>query len=424
MPTRSRGVLVAVAGIVVLGGALLVMVITLTPWEPLPGSSITAPPVEDYFTAAQIARSEAFFDAAKWPSWIGLVVHLAVAAALAFTPLGRTLIAVVRTVVRRWWLQVPIATAGVVIILRVATLPTSIWSEQLSRDYGLSTQSWTSWLLDNAKSMLITFVLLAVVLLALIGLARRFTRTWFVPASVGAALLVLGLSFAYPVVVEPMFNSFTPLEGGPLRTQLLMLADHSDVTVSDVLVADASKRTSALNAYVSGFGSTKRIVIYDTLLDSANDREIELIVAHELGHVSNDDVLVGTLEGALTAALAVLVLFLILRPERLRKPVGAGSVGDPAVVPLVLGLVVIVSFFMSPVQNTISRRIEARADLHSLELTRDPEGFIAMQRRLAVANISHLEPTPLLSVWFNSHPSTMDRIGMANSWAKLHGDSP
>jgi STE24 endopeptidase len=424
MPHRSRGVLLAVIGIVVLGGALLTMIVTLTPWDPLPGGHITAPPVDDYFTAAEINRSDAFFNEARWPSWIGLALHLGVAVALAFTRLGRALVSLVRTWVKRWWLQVLVATAGFVVIDRIVTLPTSIWGERISRDYGLSTQSWGSWLVDNAKSMLISFVVLSVVLMALIGLARRFTRTWFVPASAGAAVLVLGISFAYLVVVEPLFNHFTPLQDGPLRTQLLELADQSDVKVSDVLVADASKRTSALNAYVSGFGSTKRIVIYDTLLTTADDREIELIVAHELGHASNDDVLVGTFEGALAAALAVLVLFLVMRPERLRKPVGAGSVGDPAAVPLLVGLVILVSFVMSPVQNTISRRIEARADLHSLDLTHDPQGFIAMQQRLAVANISHLKPNPLLSVWFSSHPSTMDRIGMALGWERLHGDEP
>jgi STE24 endopeptidase len=424
MPARSRGVLVALAAAAVLTIALVTLVVVLTPWDPLPGGHISTPPVDDYFTPGQIERSEAFFDAAKWPSWIGLGLHLAVAVAFAFTRLGRVLVAAVRAKVKRWWLQVPVLTAVFIVIDRLVTLPTAIWSEHVSRDYGLSTQTWGSWIVDLSKSLLISFLLLTVVLLALIGLARRFPRTWFVPAAAGAAALVVGLSFAYPVVVEPVFNKFTPLPDGPLRSRLLELADQSDVNVSDVLVADASKRTSALNAYVSGFGATKRIVLYDTLLKTADDREIELIVAHELGHASNDDVLFGTLEGALAAALAVVLLFLVLRPERLRRPVGAGSVGDPAIVPLLLGLVILVTFVASPVQNTISRRIEARADLHSLDITRDPEGFIAMQQRLAVANITHLDPNPVLSVWFSSHPSTMDRIGMATGWEQLHEESP
>jgi STE24 endopeptidase len=421
MPRRSRGVLIACAAALALGGTLVLLLVMLTPWDPIPGGQVDAPSVSEYFTPDQISRSEAYFDAAKWPSWIGLILHLAVAVCVAFTPIGRRIVAFTRARVRRWVLQVPVAVGAVLMLDRIVTLPTAIWGEQVARDYGLSTQDWGSWTVDLVKALLINFVLLSVVLLGLIALARRFTRTWFVPASAAAAVLVLGLSFAYPVAIEPVFNKFTPLADGPLRTKLLELAHESDVNVSDVLVADASRRTSSLNAYVSGFGATKRIVLYDTLLDSASNREIELIVAHELGHASTDDVLVGTYEGAVAAALAVVLLFLVLRSPLLRRPTGAGSVGDPGVVPLILGLVALVMFVASPVQNTVSRRIEARADLHSLDLTRDPEGFIAMQQRLAVTNISHLEPDPVLSFWFSSHPTTMDRIGMAVEWEKLHG---
>lgn len=423
MAARSRGVLIALVAAVALGGTLITLIVVLTPWHPLPGASIERAPIDDYFTAGQVDRSEAFFDAVKWMSWLGLAVHLAVAVALAFTPVGRRLVGVVRQRVRPWWLQVPALVAAVLLVDRLATLPFAVRSEVVSRDYGLSTQAWGSWSLDLAKGVLINLLVLSLVLVALIGLARRFTRTWFVPASIGAAALVFGLSFAYPVVIEPAFNDFTPLPAGPLRTHLLELADESGVTVSDVLVADASTRTTSVNAYVSGFGATKRIVVYDTLLD-APDREVELVVAHELGHAADDDVLVGTAEGALGAALAVVLLYLALRPERLRRPVGAGSVGDPAVVPLLLGLVVLVMFVASPLQNSVSRQVEARADAHSLDLTGDPEGFIKMQQRLALTNISHLEPNPVLGFWFSSHPATLDRIGMALAWERLHGDTP
>jgi STE24 endopeptidase len=257
-------------------------------------------------------------------------------------------------------------------------------------------------------------------MLALVGLARRFTRTWFVPAAAGAVILVFAGSFVYPVVIEPLFNKFTPLPDGPLRTQLLELAKDSDVKVDDVLVADASRRTTTLNAYVSGFGATKRIVLYDTLLKSASNREIELIVAHELGHASADDVLIGTIEGSVGAALAILAMFLALRPEPLRRPARAGSVGDPAIVPVVLALIALVGFLALPLQDAVSRQIEARADAHSLNLTEDPDGFIKMQRRLAVANLDHLDPNPVLSFWFDNHPPTMDRIGMALAWEQLH----
>jgi len=419
---RSRGVRIAWVGVIVLSTAFVTMAAVFTPWDPLPGADIHSAPVDQFFTEAQIARSNDFFDLVKWASWGNLVLGLATALALGFTSLGRKLIDAVRRRARRWWLQVIVLTLVILLIARLVTLPGAIWIQHVSQDYGLSTQTWFEWIVDIAKSWAIYAAITTIAFLALIGLARRFTRTWFVPASIGAAVLVMGLSFAYPVVIEPAFNKFTPMADGPLRTDILRLAEASDVQVSDVLVADASRRTTALNAYVSGFGASKRIVVYDNLLDSASDSEVEVVVAHELGHASTDDVLVGTFEGAIAAALAVIALFLVLRPPLLRKPTGAGSMGDPAIVPVLLALVAIVGFLASPVQNGLSRQMEARADAHALDLTRDPDTFITIQQRLSTTNLSHLEPNPILNFWFNSHPPTLDRIGMALAWEQLHRD--
>ncbi|MGI8887761.1 MAG: M48 family metalloprotease, partial [Nocardioidaceae bacterium] len=249
-----------------------------------------------------------------------------------------------------------------------------------------------------------------------------FTHAWFSPAAAAAAAAGIVMSFAYPVVVEPVFNTFTPLADGPLRSSLMELAERDDVLVSDVLVSDASRRTTALNAYVSGFGSSKRIVVYDTLVESASQREIELIVAHELGHAKADDVVVGTAVGALGAALGVLVLFLVLQPDRLRRPGGATSVGDPAIVPVVLALSVFASILSAPAINAVSRQLEARADLHALNLTSDPRTFIDVQRRLAITNLTHLQPNQVLAFWFSSHPGSLERLGMADAWRDEHAD--
>jgi Zn-dependent protease with chaperone function len=411
-----------VAWLLLLGASatFVALVAVLTPWHPLPGASITPAAIHAYFTPAQIARSDAFFSSARWPSWLGLLLGLVAAAAVGFTRLGRQLVGLVRHRVRRWWLQVLCLVGLVVLISRLAVLPTDVWAQHVARSYGLSNQSWPSWLLDEAKSLVIAFVVSALLLLLLVGLARRFSRTWFLPAAAGAGVLVFVASFAYPVVIEPAFNSFTSLPDGRLRTALLHLAAADHVTVSDVLVADASRRTTALNAYVSGFGSTRRIVLYDTVLRSTPEKQIVLIVAHELGHAKRDDVLVGTLEGAVAAVMAVAALFIVLRPELVRRPTGAGSMRDPAIVPVVMSLAAFASVAALPVQNAISRHVEARADAHSLDLTSDPGDFIKMQRRLAVTNLSHLDPNPVLSDIFNSHPPPLDRIGMALAWERLH----
>jgi STE24 endopeptidase len=263
--------------------------------------------------------------------------------------------------------------------------------------------------------------LLLAVLLALFAMLRHWPRAaWPVAAGAGA-LLVVAVSFLYPLVVEPAFNRFHSMPDGELRTSLMKLAEEDGVPVEDVLVADASRRTTALNAYVSGFGSTRRIVVYDTTLKSATPREIELVTAHELGHAKRNDVLYGTLIGAAGAAAGVCLVGLLMGRQTLLRRAGADSAADPRALALLLAVVAVVATLSGPVQMLVSRRMEARADVHALDLTRDPDGFIAMQKRLALANRSNLTPNPVLQVLFGSHPSTAERIALARDWARLHG---
>jgi STE24 endopeptidase len=208
------------------------------------------------------------------------------------------------------------------------------------------------------------------------------------------------------VLVEPRFNEFTSMAPGPQRDEFMRLAREDGVPVKDVLVADASKRTTALNAYVSGLGSTRRLVVYDTLLKNTPPAQVELVVAHELGHAAEDDVLHGTLIGALGAALAVVLLKLLL----------GARMADPRRTALLLALIATGTLLASPIQNLVSRKIEARADYHSLQLTRDPENFIAMQHQLSVTNISGLKPSRWRYWMFASHPTPPERIAMGRAW--------
>jgi hypothetical protein len=206
-----------------------------------------------------------------------------------------------------WFWQVLLGTLALTVLGRLATLPLSARSELVLRRYGLSTQTWASWLVDALKGVLVGAGLTALAMLALVAVARR-TRHWWAWGALATAGLVVAGSFAYPLVVEPVFNRFTPLPAGELRSDLLALAEEDGVAVEEVLVADASRRTTAVNAYVSGFGSSRRIVVYDTLLDQAEPAEVRLVVAHELGHAAERDVLVGTLLGALASGAAVCAL--------------------------------------------------------------------------------------------------------------------
>jgi STE24 endopeptidase len=287
--------------------------------------------------------------------------------------------------------------------------------------YGLSTRDWALFARDLATGTAINAVLTGLGLLVLVALARVAPRSWWAWAGGGAAALVVVGSFLYPLLIEPAFNRFESMPAGQLRTELLALADRSGTPVQDVLVADASRRTTALNAYVSGFGSTRRIVIYDTVLDELSDQEVESIVGHELGHVASDDVLTGTLIGALGAGAGVALLGWLLGAPALLRRAGATGPGDGQVVGLLLFLLAVGTVLSTPVQNLVSRHIEARADLHALDLTEDPGSFVAVQRALGAANLNDPDPPALWQWVFGSHPTVPQRIAFAEDWTRVHG---
>jgi STE24 endopeptidase len=416
--TPRRAALVAAA---VLGVALVLVIALRTPWEALPQPPGGRTPVDPTggLSTAELSRAESFAAAIRPASLASLVLGLLVSALLGLTRLGARIVRIAgRPLGGRWAGEVLLGVLALAVIGRLVTLPLSVYGEVVRHRYGLSTRSWGLWIRDVAVSVGIDAGLTALGLLALLFLARRAPRTWWAWGAVGAAGLVVAGSFLWPVVIEPAFNRFESMPAGQLRTDLLALADENGTPVEDVLVSDASRRTTALNAYVSGFGSTRRIVVYDTVLERLSDAEVESITAHELGHVATDDVLTGTLIGALGAAAGVAALGWLLSPRLLRRA-GAESVGDPRVVPLLLFLVAVGSLVSAPVQNLVSRHVEARADVHALDLTEDPETFIGMQRGLATTNLSDPDPPGAWQWFFGSHPTLAQRVALAEDWAEL-----
>jgi STE24 endopeptidase len=417
----------AAVALVVLGAALVAVLAFTTPWTPAPAPAggRTQPSVGTDFTQEQHAREDRFHVELRPWSYANLALGLLISLVLGLTPVGARIVELVaRPLGGGWAWQAVLGGLALGVIGRIVSVPLSMRSEVILRRYGLSTQTWSSWWVDTAKSWAISAVLGALALLAVFAIIRATPRWWWAWAAAGAAVLVFVLSFAYPVLFEPIFNKFTPMPDTPLRAELVAMADRDGVPVKDVLVADASRRTTALNAYVSGYGASRRIVVYDTLLRDAPPAEVKLVVAHELGHAKRNDVLYGTAIGALGTAAGVCLLYLLLSWAPLLRRAGVDSPSDPRSVGLLLALLAIFGLLSMPVQNLISRRIEARADEHALELTRDPETFIQMQRRLAVQNLSDLDPNPFVYVMFGSHPTGPERIAQARDYAKRVGLKP
>ncbi len=305
------------------------------------------------------------------------------------------------------------AAAGLFGVVSVVALPFELAAHERAVDVGLSVQDLGGWIADWSKATGISAVIAAGVGTGALALIRRFGERWWVPGT--AAVVGVGALFTWlaPVVLAPLFNDFEKLPPGQARSDVLELADKADVDVGEVYSVDASRRSTALNAYVGGLGETKRVVLYDNLLENAAAEERRSVVAHELAHVKERDIPRGLLFVAISTPLAL--LFAYGFAGALGRRTGAEP-GTPAFLPALALSVAITSFAVGVAGNQLSREVEARADTYSLELTDDPQALIDLQRRLAETNISDPDPPELAHFLLGSHPTTLERIGIAEAW--------
>jgi len=373
--------------------------------------------VEAYFSRAQIERAEDFRDTQRVLGLAGLAVSGVTLGLLTWRPPRRLL----DPLSRRPLLGGAAAGAGISLLLVVVGLPLAAWRHDRAFDVGLSTQTWGPWLEDVAKSAGVGAVVAGAGGAIGLALVRRFPRRWWIPGSaivVGFGVISLWL---WPVLVDPLFNDFQPLKRGRLRTEVLDLARRADVKVGQVYRVDASRRTTAINAYVNGIGPTKRVVLYDNLIEDLPPEQVRQVVAHELGHQKHRDLYRGLLWLAFVAPAGVYLAQRLAEAFGSREGLGhpAGKPG-PSALPAIALAVSLVSLALGSASNVVSRQVEARADAFSLELTHNPAALIALQRELALRNVADPDPPALLQALFGTHPTTLQRIGIGEEWAREH----
>jgi STE24 endopeptidase len=368
---------------------------------------------EQYFTAFQLDRAEDFRGLQRILGLTGLGVGLATLAILTWRPPRRLL----ERLEARPLLGGAAAGAAISVVLVAVELPISAWMRSRSLDVGLATQSWPDWGVDVVKSTTIGAVTAAAGGLAAVALMRRFRRNWWAPG----ALLVIAYGvitiWLYPVLIDPLFNRFEPLERGPLRQDVLELAERADVDVGEVYRVDASRRTSAANAYVNGLGHSKRVVLYDNLIDRFPHDEVRVVVAHELAHQKHNDLLRGLAWLAIVAPAGTFLTQALAESllGRRRRPRGRPG---PSALPAVALAVALAGFGLGIASNVLSRQVEARADAFALDLTRDPGDFVKFEHRIAIRNIADPDPPRLLHLLFSTHPTTLERLGIGEAWKR------
>jgi STE24 endopeptidase len=363
----------------------------------------------DWFTAEQIERARDFRDGQRNLMLAGLAVELLALAALAFGR-PRALRRPLERAASRPVLGAAAAGAGISLLLALLALPLGVVAHERAVDVGLSTQDLGSWLFDRVRGAGIGLLIAAVGAAVLIALQRRLPRLWWLAGSGVVVLYAVVSTWLAPVVLAPVFNDFDELPEGPLRERVLELADEAGVDVGQVLRVDASRRGTALNAYVGGIGSSKRVVLYDNLIEEADRAELEAVVAHELGHVAHDDVRRGILFVVLVAPVGMLTVALAGRAIARR---GGSEPGTPAALPAYALALTLVAFALGLAGNQLSRAIERSADAFELELTGDPQALIDLQRRITINNLGDPDPQSPLDRLLRTHPSAVERIGAA-----------
>jgi len=306
-----------------------------------------------------------------------------------------------------------VAGAALSIGISAAVLPLKIVSRDRAKDAGLVTQSWTGYARDTSVSWGIGAVIAGAGAAAALGLVRRFPRGWWAPGSVLVVAFGVASIYAGPVVLDPLFNTFKPLPAGQARSDVLELARRAQVDVGEVYAVDASRRTTAANAYVTGLGRTKRVVLYDTLLENFSRDELRLVVAHELAHVHYRDVPHGLLYLAIVAPFG---LFAVSRITG--RLADEGATPGPAILPALALSVAVMATTISTISNQLSRDVEARADSYALRLTGEPEPFVSFERRIALRNLADPDPPDWQTFLLATHPPVIDRIGMGVAYER------
>jgi STE24 endopeptidase len=302
---------------------------------------------------------------------------------------------------------------GVLVLLSVLAalwlvrVPFGVVAHWWRRRHGLSTQGYLAWLVDPWLELLAGAATACVALMLAMALAGRLGRRWWLAGGPALAALGAAVVLGQPLVMEPRLE---PLRDPALAQEIRLIGTRLSVRHLDVVVKDAAERTTRINAEVAGFGPTRKVILWDTLLDGrVPAAEIRVLAAHELAHVARRHVWKGV---AWFALLAVPIVLIVAEVTRRR-----GGIAEPGAVPLAVLAVVAIQLALLPFANAVSRRYEAEADWVALQATRDPQAARSLFGRFAETNLAQPSPPSWAYVLLSSHPSLVERMAMAEAWA-------
>jgi STE24 endopeptidase len=370
----------------------------------------------DWFSAEELERARRYQRPLTVLRLVRAALGVTVALVFVFGQVGPRLVDALG--IDNWVVALLAVFVALQLVTLVYDVPLDAWVDlAYDRRWGMSTQTARGLAADEVKSFLLGLVLGTILLVPLYTVIRATDWWWLIGWGLVVVLGIV-LGFLFPVVIAPIFNRFTPLEDEDLNARIRAVADRSGAAISGVLVADASRRSRRDNAYVAGLGATRRIVLFDTLLEHPPD-VVEQVVAHEIGHWQRRHLVRQLLVSAAATLVVFLGLWRLSEWEWLFEAAGLDpglGFGDPASLPLLLlagqaGLMVV-----SLVTDWVSRAFERQADLEALDVLRDPDRLVEMHRRLHVKNLADLDPGPVKRL-LATHPPAAERMAFATAWA-------
>jgi STE24 endopeptidase len=367
-------------------------------------------------TAASRARSDAYFEGGYWLILWDFVIGLLLAWALLGLRLSAGMRDFAARLTRLSWAQTALYAIQYFILTALVTLPWAAYEGYFrEHQYGMSNQSLSDWLGDQAKGLVITLIFGTIAVVAIYAVIRRLPKTWWLWGSLVAIAMVIFQVAIGPTYLEPVFNRFYPLAESPLKQRILSLARANAIPVDQVYEFDASKQTTKMSAHVSGLAGSAQISLNDNLMNRASPEEVEAVLGHEMGHYVLNHIYKSVVEiGVLVVIGFAFASWGFGRVLRVGARWGVRDVADLAGLPLLIALFTVYGFVLTPVFNTITRTQEAEADAFGLNAVRQPDGFA--QAALHLSEYRKMRPGPVEETIFFDHPSGWNRIHRAMVW--------
>jgi STE24 endopeptidase len=367
--------------------------------------------------ASAKARSDAYFEGGYWLILWDFLLGAVIALLLLNLGWSSAMRNLAERITRWKWLQTFIYWVEYLLLTSVLGFPMAVYEGYFREwKYGLATQTFGPWMWDQVKGLGVGVIMGGILTVLLFGVVRKLPRTWWIWGAVVTMLFMVFAVMIGPVYLQPIFNKVTRLDDPKVTRPILAMAQANGIPAKDVWEIDASRQTTRMSANVSGFGSTMRITMNDNLLRRGSQEEIEAVMGHEMGHY----VLNHIPKDIEFFLIVVVVAFAYLRwsldwcLQRWGTKWGIRGVSDPAVLPLVVLLVSIFFFVLTPFMNTHVRTAEAEADMFGVNASRQPDGFA--QAAIHLGEYRKMKPTPLEEWFFFDHPSGYNRIHRAMQW--------